>query len=564
MLHDKHCNIIEVFKMRNDEHPGDTIMKFKKSTFISIGFAILLGPTQLLAQGSPAPGAIEDTNTGHWYLFVADPAASWADASAAASSAANGDDYRSYLATVTSSDENTFIFLNLAFNTTVWLGGFQLPDATQADEGWRWTNNDGVIPAAPSSDPFENWATGEPTANAINNTENFLNGALDRDFLLADYAQGSNNSWYAASLNGQTAALPPLIVDGYVVEFEPVVPEPVEEVGVITDPQSCKENQGTGQGCTTIPEHRIILPASAQVENDATIVYRAWYFDDPRVTVKTDGECDDRRSLDVFAELLPNETDLHGDVILQEYLCGSPRFAIVRTFSPEVTITEDTVKVIQDKLEDNLFECDPSGLPPGDPGYRGIDNPQFRDVGAWRSTRHSMLEEGYDNEYKGLIGENWEGSASERTNNCGSSEYDTEEKSYFGLGLHIDFGPGYYGPENTLDKFVLLTYYKLLRLRDNVEIAVDDIDETRRNDDDSDSDRRTSLEKLRRDVRIATEKLLAGDYAGSLARMERFLQRVDATNYKEEFTLFNRHGELKSRGLNIAYTLREKIIPFAP
>jgi len=270
-------------------------MAISKLTLLGIGLAVWLGPSVLFAQTEwlEAQGG-----NGHSYQYVpfdAGDETSWGDANAAALEAADGDDYRSYLATVTSSDEYAFIKNLLVGQGLVWLGGYQLPDANERDEGWRWTNNDGAIPGAPGTDPYANWAQNEPSAHALPflpvGEENAANGTLDRDFLIGDFST-TDAYWYAASVEGENAAIPIPGAGGYIVEYEPIPEEPPpveEEVGVIIDPQSCKENEGDGSGCATIPEQRLILPASAQIEEGATIVYRAWYLDDPRVN--SEGEC---------------------------------------------------------------------------------------------------------------------------------------------------------------------------------------------------------------------------------------------------------------------------------
>lgn len=508
--------------------------------------------TPVLVQAQEPAGSIAFGD--HYYQLVTPSGSSvtWAAASSDASNssfAKDGTEYRGYLATIASASENAAIgSLFTAPEAMAWIGGYQLPEATSADEGWRWVNNDGEIPGENGAAQYANWAVGEPTNTVIpGSAENTLLGLTERDYLAYD---GQSGDWYAATLEGLNGKIPAAPVTAYVIEYEAVVPEPVEEVGVITDPQSCKENEGSGQGCNTIPEHRLILPASAEIPDGATIVYRAWTFDDARVN--EDAECETRMPLDPFATFVPDEPELHGDLVLQEYLCGSPRFTVVRTFAPAITITTDTVKSIHEKLDGNLFECDPAALPPTDPGYRGIADPQFRDRAVWRSTRHTAIESTYNTVYFPAIGENWEGNASERTNQCGSSEADTEEKSYFVLGLHIDFGPPYGNADATFENFVLLTRYKLLRLRDNVEIAEDDIE------DDSD------VQKLRKKVEDAIEELDKDHYDHALDDTEKFLKELENTDFDENYDEHNRYGELKSRGLNIAHTLDQLVIPFEP
>ncbi|MBT8083957.1 MAG: C-type lectin domain-containing protein [Woeseia sp.] len=536
-------------------------MNLSRSVIRCIGLTILFGPMMCFAQ-QPA-GSIAHGNN-FYQLVTSGTAVTWAAASNEANSASftiDGTEYRGYLATVTSADENAAIVSLFADpQLMAWLGGYQLPSATYSDEGWRWGNEEGEIAGSYSVDPYANWAPGataennEPTNSVVpGSEENVLFGLSERDYLAF---AGQNGSWYAATMQGQNANLLP--VTSYVIEYEPVTPAPVEIIGSIENPENCKASQtepGEEPGCNTIDEHRLILPESAEFDPDeATILYRAWTFIDPRVSPDT-GRCDlGRYALDPFATVIQSQPELAGELIFQEYLCGSPKITIVKTDAPAIRITTDTVKTIHSKLDGNLFECDPASLSPADPGYAaaapGIDDPQFRDRTVWRSTLHDAIEGTYNTVYFPSIGENWEGNASDRTNACGSSEGDAEEKSYFVLGMHIDFGSPYDEAEATFDNFVQLTRYKLLRLRDNVELADDDID----SDDD--------MQKLRKKVEQAIEELDKQHYEHALDDIEKFLNELEKTEFDDDYDEYNRYGELKSRGLNIQHTLAEMVIPF--
>src|SRR5215831_10672657 len=92
---------------------------------------------------------------GHFYDVVLAPATiSWEGANAAAIAAGG------YLATVTSSAENDFIFgfiNNVRFwhgYSGPWLGGYQDPGTQQPNANWRWVTGE------PWS--YSNWQTGQP------------------------------------------------------------------------------------------------------------------------------------------------------------------------------------------------------------------------------------------------------------------------------------------------------------------------------------------------------------------------------------------------------------------
>jgi len=124
----------------------------------------------LLAIGSPlqtAPHAsaeaiqwrVEDGGNGHWYEPVLAPPGGFTwDEAAAAASAAGG-----YLATLTSAEENAFVF-SLVQDSQYWggergdhgpwLGGLQSPPTSVPDANWQWVTGE------PWS--YQNWYAGEP------------------------------------------------------------------------------------------------------------------------------------------------------------------------------------------------------------------------------------------------------------------------------------------------------------------------------------------------------------------------------------------------------------------
>jgi hypothetical protein len=85
---------------------------------------------------------VQDGGNDHWYRVVSAPAGiSWANANASASNQA------AYLATVTSSAENQFIFslIGSCWNQSwgPWLGGYQPDGADEPRGGWEWVTGEG-------------------------------------------------------------------------------------------------------------------------------------------------------------------------------------------------------------------------------------------------------------------------------------------------------------------------------------------------------------------------------------------------------------------------------------
>ena len=119
---------------------------------------------------------------GHTYNFV--PLAytvSWSDANAAAEAAAVGDSTVSYLATITSAEEQAFVQsavlppTNYGVNKNqVWIGGKQDPEGvvgSAPSSGWHWIVNTEV---APESWSYTNWLSENEPSNEGQIDERFL------------------------------------------------------------------------------------------------------------------------------------------------------------------------------------------------------------------------------------------------------------------------------------------------------------------------------------------------------------------------------------------------------
>ncbi len=152
---------------------------------------------------SSGPGA-----NGHGYaLYSASGGITW-DAAQAYAGSIGG-----YLATPTSSAENTFIYMSLgiAGNNNVWfldggsnnqigpwLGGFQPAGSSEPAGGWQWVTGEAWS--------YTTWSPGEPNNTAgLENRLHFLGNNATR-----------NSNWNDAA---QSSA-----IRGFVVEF--VVPSP--------------------------------------------------------------------------------------------------------------------------------------------------------------------------------------------------------------------------------------------------------------------------------------------------------------------------------------------------
>ena len=514
----------------------------KASEFRAAWIAVIVCSGSSLAHGQVADEPQLWNGNGHYYQFVQTPGISWIDANTDAESRtitdAEGNALQGHLLTLLTPAESSFINGLLASRTGqgVWIGGFQSRGATAPDEDWEWVNGDGRIPAPldPQAAGYRQWAMGEP-----NETIPVSNILYQEDFLALWMG-----AWYSEGFSA-TPSLDGYVIDGYVVEYDGMSGGPVDTV--VIDPESCKPDSADG-GCYTIPEQKLTIPETATVDEGATMEFHSYRFEDPRSG--SDGRCWEaggaasRRSLDVFSELDPyGDPTLNGRLIIPEYLCGSPNFAVVMTKVTGVTINEGTVRVENQTLPDNLFGC----MEPIDPGT----DPQNQDTVVWQATNEAgMLEEAYNSHYQSTVGRSWEGSVGEFTTGCGSSEGETAGLSFFVIGLHIDFGQNY--DSNTagvIDEFAALAKYKLLLLIDAIDNAQSALDE-----DD--------YKKLRNYTQQSYEELIDGDYDKSLYKIEKVLKRVEEADYA--ISDFNHYGAHRARGANIEFLLREKIIPFAP
>jgi hypothetical protein len=120
--------------------------------FAAVLLAIALAPS------SGAADPIQWSGNGHWYELIED-VVSWPAAEALAE-ARTWNGKPGYLATITSIEENDFIWTEVIGPGLYpplgdpWLGGYQNPSHSAPDANWHWVTTEPWY--------FTNWAAGEP------------------------------------------------------------------------------------------------------------------------------------------------------------------------------------------------------------------------------------------------------------------------------------------------------------------------------------------------------------------------------------------------------------------
>jgi hypothetical protein len=282
----------------------------------------------------------------------------------------------------------------------------------------------------------------------------------------------------------------------------------------------------------------LIFPDSSFTGGD-TIKFTAYEFTDPRVV---GGQCTTGQPLTLFTDTVAFGND--AQLRIPPYLCGSPKFVVVKVDSGNITVADGAVLVEHDTevvLPDNLYKCsDPIlGNPVANP------DPQYQDVVVWQSTDPIFMLE---NEFGAGI---YQGAATEATNGCGSTNAKVRTGSYFVVGMHIDFGGAF-----NYQEFVDLTLYKLSLLQTSVSRAKSA--GVLKNGDAT---------KMTAQLNNAVKKLGRGDPSGASRHVKQFLKFVNAATYNSELLPpgvkpYNYNGDHLMRGENIAFTLRVKVIPF--
>lgn len=148
---------------------------------VVFGLFAVLGARAQLVEWAVAQGG-----NGHFYEVVSAPAGiAWGNASLAATNRGG------YLATITSAEENAFIFGLATVDATVWysgygpwLGGIQPAGSVEPAGGWRWITGEPFI--------YRNWASVQPNNN--NNEDRIqFGGQADRSSAWNDINQSNTN-----------------------------------------------------------------------------------------------------------------------------------------------------------------------------------------------------------------------------------------------------------------------------------------------------------------------------------------------------------------------------------
>ncbi len=501
------------------------------------GIGLFIGLTALFAgsAGAACPSgpvfAATNEATGHVFEVYRADGISWVDAAdCAGNTSISG--AAGHLATITSSSENQWVIDELLIpsldaapllKSQVWVGGYQEPGFGEPGGGWRWVNSEGPFSGSNGNPDFTSWAASEP-----NNS-----GGIENHLTVGRYPDNLYG-W-----NDEGAALSS--IGGFIVEYD--VPRTAACTPGSTEPT---------QSCQTIDGQTLVFPTGSYTGGD-TIKFTAFEFTDPRVDAF--GKC----TVNPGPLTLFTDAAFGSDAQLRipAYLCGSPKFVVVKVNSEDLEILKGTVlvehKTTEIVLPDNLYKCfDPIlGNPTTDPLYS--PDPQFQDVVVWQSTDPTRMLEYFNG--TGI----YEGAATEATNGCGSTVAKVRGASYFVVGMHIDFGGGFDYADNPVgnyQQFVALTQYKLSLLRKSIDLART-----------YGSVKKPDWQAMSSQLKNAVNKLNAGDPAGALSSMQQFVFKVNSSTYSAAtgtYAGFNFNGDHLMRGENIVFTLRVKVVPYKP
>jgi hypothetical protein len=494
---------------------------------------------QVSCPGFDAEGTAVNIETGHTFYLYSSPEITWDEAQACVIQIDALDlegDTPPHLATITSSSENQWIVGYLLLTepppaegvprltlTQVWVGGFQETGAAEPDEGWRWVNFEGPIPVPGSSVTlgYSNWAPGEP-----NNTG--APSVNERHLTLGRYANLGLWNDEGASLNS---------IGGFVVEYD--TPR--------TTTAGCIP-AATSTECETVEGQTMTFPPGT-FDEDSSFTFTAYEFTDPRVDEF--GRCNVREQLTLFTDdsfNLPNTApgSESGKLVIPEYLCGSPKFLVVRAQGENITVPRGVVITASDTptiLPGNLFDCN-APIP-------ATKSPQEQDVGVWQSLDGTEMWENAPT----VPVTRFAGTAAELTTACGSTLIKTRTKSNFVVGMHIDFGPTVdFRSTAEYNEMVALTQYKISLVRQSVVKA-------RMVGSISNANGRAMISQLDN----AAAFLAANDPVGARKKIKDFLSKVNTSTYSSTLqNPFNYNGDHLSRGENILFTLNHKVIPFKP
>jgi hypothetical protein len=470
--------------------------------------ALTLTALEASAGGAPKPkppAAFE----GRYYQVVLASRISWESARAAAESRTH-QGLQGHLVTIGSPAEDEFVHqlrqeaLGRS-GSELWAGGYQTACATTAPEpgcGWLWTNGQSISPTNTDA-PYTNWQDGEPN-NLLRKPSRYQRAAEDHLAIGLGGAFGWNDEGNLAN------------IAGYVIEYGDDLTIPAAEC---TAPGGCNPTGAQVQ----------IYPASAQLEDDATLTARTWRIQDDPARCGV-------HPLTLF----------DGKVVIPPYLCGHPDIFVIETKTSGVEILTGAIDVenlTEDVLPGNLFGCD--GVRQNPAGVMDPD-PSHRDVVGWQSSNAAdMLETS-----KGSG--RYFGTVAEVTYGCGSSRGKVVEGSYHFIGLRIHPGVGNElddgNPQANHQSFIELTRYKLELLRASVVESKPALPYT-------------TFVVLKSLVAAAIDEHDCGQYELALAKIETFLAEVDHAHYTP-IVGENFNGEHIMRGSNVKFMYEQKVIPF--
>jgi len=166
-------------------------------SLIATVLAVML--TWSYAGAAPIQWTVASGGNGHYYEGIYDAASITWDNAKLTAAASTYLGQTGYLATITSSAENTFVADVMAgIHETFWVGGTQPSGSAEPDGDWGWITGE--------TWNFTSWRSGEPNDNGDEN-------ALSMH--ASDHALGWGETWN--DLASDTS------LNGYVVEY---VPEP--------------------------------------------------------------------------------------------------------------------------------------------------------------------------------------------------------------------------------------------------------------------------------------------------------------------------------------------------
>ena len=502
---------------------------YLRNSFIGVP-AFILALLSPVANAAPEQCTNDPDNT-HYYEVITADEITWEDARTAArgmffSPTPGENSLQGHLATITSLAEDQCIHAlrqaararsqDRLIKPQVWVGGSQ-PAGVPAGDQWVWVNGEPAIstPQQPLG-TYSNWRMNPQEPNGDGN---HLAVGLFDEFTWNDSVAGVG------------------FIGGYIVEYDGTVPAETCVDDGTPLPPSCNP---AGVQETTFPAGTSTPPGSTYTQTILEIPNPADPMNplgvkirDPRVN--DDGECWDRRRLDIFAEFPSLGGALGGqpgDLILSRFQCGSPDFAVLKSAADGFEILNDVVRSRQLPEEIfglDTFDCEGDMAPSGSPPevVAAFADLQRRGEFVWQpDDKREVIER------RSLT----------LTNGCGSRRGATKDLSYFVLNLHTDCGIEFgTNPQAVLQCFRGLTIGKFATL--GVSLL-----QTRLNGAIS----RSEYRDLRRTLARSRNQFIFGNYDTSLLQISTFIAGVQAAGIDPSTDNFE--GDLLMRAEHIEFT----------